>query len=75
MLNNDFDLSKLADDLPNSTYNTSYVYVRDVPRIDNCFHALFIVPEQYDEVNGRTYHTISNADILVEFLGDTEGTY
>lgn len=46
MLEGDFDLANLAEQLPNSTYSTSYVYVNDVPQIDNCTHALFITTEK-----------------------------
>ena len=73
MLERDFDLSKLSNQLPNHTYSTKYVYVKDVPRIDECVHALFIVPEMSGQSEPSV--TISNAHFVVDFELDSAGGY
>ena len=72
MLERDFNLSALSDRLPNTTYRTKFVYVTDVPRIDECVHALFIVPDTSD---GSPKIKISNAHFLVNFKLDDSSNY
>lgn len=73
MLERNFDLSDLSTKLPNDTYSTKYVYVKDVPRIDECVHALFIVPEMSGQSEASV--TISNAHFVVDFTPDNTGGY
>ena len=73
MLERNFDLSYLSTKLPNDTYSTKYVYVKDVPRIDECVHTLFIVPEMSGQSEPSV--TISDAHFVVDFEPDSTGGY
>lgn len=73
LLEGDFDLDGLKKYLPNETYSTRYVYVKDIPRIDDCVHALFIVPESSS--GSSTPVTVKNAHFLIEFDKESTGGY
>ena len=73
MLERNFDLSDLSNQLPNHTYSTKYVYVKDVPRIDQCVYALFIVPEMSGQSEPSV--TISNAHFFMEFTLEEPAEY